>query len=60
MTLIEAMADARTKRDAYNQDAYVLKDNDKEYFTTIKSNISIFLNKLEDKRTYYTAWYFKK
>lgn len=60
MTLEDACAEARRRRDLYDMDVHVLQDTLGKYFTILEINKSTFLNSILtiDKKIYYTAWKF--
>jgi hypothetical protein len=62
MGILEATEKARKKRDTYDMDVHVLKEEDGKFFTVLKINLTVFLNSSFqlDKKIYYTAWYMKK
>lgn len=62
MSLIEAIENAKSKRNIYDMDVYVLRDECGKYFTTLEINLDVFMksNYQIDKQIYYTAWNTKK
>lgn len=60
MTLEEAIVSAKRKRNAYQIDTHVLRDNMGIYYSVLDFSLSLMLRNQEDKKIYYTAWNLKK
>jgi hypothetical protein len=58
LNLEEAIQAARKKRDRYNMDTYVLRDENGEYFTILAMNLKVMLgwDGQIDKTIHYSAW----
>jgi hypothetical protein len=59
MKIDDAVKKARWKRDQYNIDVHVLKDDMNEYYTVLDFNFKIMITSQKDKKVYYTAWNLK-
>jgi hypothetical protein len=62
MSIEQACAAARRRRDLYDMDVHVLHGMTGEYFTVLSINLQTFLNaeSQKDKHIYYTAWFMTK
>jgi len=62
VSLEEAISESQKRRDLFNQDVHVLRDNEQGYFTVLDMNLKVMLENsyLKEKKIYYTAWILKK
>jgi len=58
LNLGEAIQAAQKKRDKFQMDTYVLRDENGEYFTILAMNLKVMLgwDGQIDKTIHYTAW----
>jgi len=59
LSLLNAIEAAKIKRNAFEMDVYVLKDDHGEFYSILSISVEVMLRSQIDQTKYFTAWNLK-